>query len=237
MKNETICRIDKPENYSVINNKALRDEKLSWKAKGLFAYMMTNKNGWEFYIDELKNHSTDGKIATKNAFNELGKNGYISVKIKYNNVAKRFAGREIVIYDEATEDRAERFKKYLNKFKHKGLDTNVHVSSELGNPADITNINLNQNEQQRDFKDFENLSTSCPNFPLREKTEEIKKENHILSTESEAIETLKNVSCEPQNAIENKELQEEFNRSTTHKVRKAFNYSAEVLQTHREAIA
>jgi len=141
MTNKTICRVEKTKNFTTINNKALRDVNLSWKAKGLFAYMMTNKDDWTFYIDELKNHAKDGKMATKNAFNELGLNGYLSVKIKYDHINKEFAGREIVLYETPTEKRAEMFVEYRDKFKHKDK-TNEAVSSDIENPVDIININL-----------------------------------------------------------------------------------------------
>ena len=55
-----IIRVKKNKNYTSINNTALRDTRLSWKAKGLFAYMLTNIDDWQFHLDELKNHAIDG---------------------------------------------------------------------------------------------------------------------------------------------------------------------------------
>lgn len=36
-----IIRVKKDSNYSVINNTGLKDERLSWKAKGILAYALT----------------------------------------------------------------------------------------------------------------------------------------------------------------------------------------------------
>ena len=118
----TIIRIEKNKDYTVISNIPLRDVRLSWKAKGLLAYMLTNSDNWEFYLQELKNHSKDGLQATKSAFNELGYAGYLSVRIKYDSVNKLFAGREIIVHEKPSDINASEFADYLNKFKHK---TNV----------------------------------------------------------------------------------------------------------------
>ena len=79
-----IIRTKKDKNFTVINNTALRDKRLSWKAKGLFAYMMTNIDNWEFYVSELEKHSTDGGHATRTAIKELIQVGYLVKDIKRN---------------------------------------------------------------------------------------------------------------------------------------------------------
>ncbi|MGR5875594.1 hypothetical protein ACT7DH_27750 [Bacillus pacificus] len=43
-----IFRVKKDVNYSVIHNTPLRDEKLSWRAKGLLAYMLSLPDDWTF---------------------------------------------------------------------------------------------------------------------------------------------------------------------------------------------
>ena len=76
-----IIRVKKNKNYTTINNTALHDRNLSWKAKGLFAYMMTNKDDWKFYVSEIERHSTDGIKATRSGINELIEAGYLKKEI------------------------------------------------------------------------------------------------------------------------------------------------------------
>jgi len=55
----------------------LQDKKLSWKAKGIMAYMLSKPDNWTFYMDELIQHSTDGKASFRSGFNELREMGYV----------------------------------------------------------------------------------------------------------------------------------------------------------------
>lgn len=76
----TIVRVEKKTNYTIIDNTALRDSRLSWKAKGLMAYMLSMPDDWTFYMDELQKHATDGKSSFRSGFNELKKLGYVERK-------------------------------------------------------------------------------------------------------------------------------------------------------------
>lgn len=75
-----IIRVAKNSNYVVMNRTALNDNQLSWKAKGIMAYMLSMPDDWVFYMDELMTHSTDGKASFRAGFNELKECGYIERK-------------------------------------------------------------------------------------------------------------------------------------------------------------
>ena len=60
-----------------IDKSALQDSRLSWKSRGLLAYLLSLPDDWEIYVKELTNHSTDGRDSTTTAMNELIKLGYI----------------------------------------------------------------------------------------------------------------------------------------------------------------
>lgn len=77
MNKNTIVRLNKTSSYTVMCNVGLHDPKLSWKAKGLLAYLLSLPNDWKIYAKELSNHSKDGRDATNAALNELIRNGYI----------------------------------------------------------------------------------------------------------------------------------------------------------------
>lgn len=67
----------KTENYTVISNTILQDESLSWKARGVFAYLYAQHNDWEFYETEVMKHATDGRDSLRSALKELTKHGYL----------------------------------------------------------------------------------------------------------------------------------------------------------------
>jgi uncharacterized phage protein (TIGR02220 family) len=72
-----IIRVKKETNYVVMNKTALQDNRLSWKAKGIMAYLLSMPDDWTFYTEELVKHSTDGEASFRSGFKELKKYGYV----------------------------------------------------------------------------------------------------------------------------------------------------------------
>ncbi|RNB72153.1 conserved phage C-terminal domain-containing protein [Brevibacillus panacihumi] len=73
----SIFRVRKNDNYVVMNKTALRDERLSWKAKGIIAYMLSLPDDWTFVLDELSQHAADGKDSLRAGLKELKQFGYL----------------------------------------------------------------------------------------------------------------------------------------------------------------
>ncbi len=67
---------------------SLQDKRLSWKAKGLHAYMLSMPNDWKFYDIELEKHAKDGKDSLKTAIKELKDFGYMKRERKQNEKGK-----------------------------------------------------------------------------------------------------------------------------------------------------
>lgn len=80
-----IYRVEKNANYVVMNRTVLSDDRLSWKAKGIMAYMLSMPDDWTFYLSELMNHSTDGEKSFRNGFKELKDSGYVKRKPVYED--------------------------------------------------------------------------------------------------------------------------------------------------------
>ena len=120
-----IIRGKRGTNFTMISNTGLKDKNMSWKAKGLLAYMLSLPDDWQFYESELTNHCTDGKDSTRTALKELEKNGYLVRKQKRANGGK-FAQVDWVIYDEpVTENPKPANPPLLNTNK---LNTNKSMS-------------------------------------------------------------------------------------------------------------
>jgi DNA-binding MarR family transcriptional regulator len=63
--------------YGVIPNEILNSEKLSLKAKGLFAYLQSKPNEWKFSISRMSSQLKEGKDAIRDAIKELEKFGLL----------------------------------------------------------------------------------------------------------------------------------------------------------------
>jgi|688.fasta_scaffold101951_4 hypothetical protein len=70
-------KLDFEDNYSQIPNAWLRDEKLSLKAKGLLAQILTHSPGWAMTITSLAKANGCGKDQIRSAIKELLAAGYL----------------------------------------------------------------------------------------------------------------------------------------------------------------
>lgn len=91
---------DKDNPYVMINKGAIRDRQLSWKAKGLLAYLLSMPDDWQIYETELIKHTTDGRDATRSAIKELIAAGYIErSKARIRDEKGLLKGYEYRIYE------------------------------------------------------------------------------------------------------------------------------------------
>lgn len=67
----------KKHGYTITDNQIIKDERLSWKARGIFQYLWAMPDDWNFYVDEVAKHSKDGIKALKSGLLELEKYGYL----------------------------------------------------------------------------------------------------------------------------------------------------------------
>jgi hypothetical protein len=74
---EKIIKLKHESEFTVIGNSALQDKSLSWAARGLLAYMLSLPPDWNIHENELLAHTTDKKLATHGAMEELIRAGYV----------------------------------------------------------------------------------------------------------------------------------------------------------------
>ena len=94
-----IRRAKRDSDFTMISNVGLKDNRLSFKAKGLLSYMLSLPDDWIFYESEIVNHATDGKQSVRTGMKELEKFGYL-VKEQKRNSKGKFAKIDWVVSDE-----------------------------------------------------------------------------------------------------------------------------------------
>lgn len=73
-----ILRIKKKiSNFVILDKTFLEDKRLSWKAKGLLAYLLSKPDDWQLYVEDLVKHSPDRHDAVYSIINQLKALGYI----------------------------------------------------------------------------------------------------------------------------------------------------------------
>lgn len=65
------------DRYTIVGNDILESTTLSWKAKGLLAYMLGRPDKWEFSEKALYSQFPDGQTATRSGIKELEDAGYL----------------------------------------------------------------------------------------------------------------------------------------------------------------
>lgn len=81
-----------------IDRRALENNRLSWKAKGILAYLLSRPDDWRVMVNDLVQRSTDGKAAIYSALVELEELGYLErALVREGN---RLTGWDYTIYEE-----------------------------------------------------------------------------------------------------------------------------------------
>ncbi len=139
----SIKKIEFP--FTAIPNQFLRDNNISFKAKGLFTYMYSMKNGWNFTIKSISKQQKQGELSIKNAMDELKKHGYIKYK-KYSNGKGEY---------------------YLNP-----MPNQENPNQENPNQENPNQENPNQENPNQENPNQENPNQENPNWDFKHEIEE-----------------------------------------------------------------
>lgn len=96
----SIHRIQKNKNYSMMSNIPLRDARLSFGARGMLAFLLSQPDDWEVSTAHLIKSSPAGKTAVYSMINELVDLGYMT-KVEYKGDGSKFAGVAYDVHEES----------------------------------------------------------------------------------------------------------------------------------------
>ena len=86
--------------FTIILNDAIRDERISWRAKGILAGCMSHANTFQFNKSWIIEHGTEGRDAVSNALNELREFGYLEDKISKCEKTGKIIGWILIFKDQ-----------------------------------------------------------------------------------------------------------------------------------------
>jgi len=101
---QTVFRVVKNRDnpYVQINKAVLEDTRLSFKAKGIMAYLLSRPDDWIVRHKDLVNRSTDGGRAVTSGLQELKKLGYVQEVVWRSN--GRIAYRETLVFERPSDN-------------------------------------------------------------------------------------------------------------------------------------
>lgn len=82
--NNTITRRRYERDYTQMANEFLKDTRLSWKAKGIIAYVQMLPDDWVLNMRDLTNRATDGRDSLYSGIKELEQYGYCEKQMRRN---------------------------------------------------------------------------------------------------------------------------------------------------------
>lgn len=145
----------KKENYTVLSNTVIQDERLSWKARGIFAYLYAQHENWDFYESEVVKHSTDGRASMRAGLKELETYGYLKRTRKRDDRGQVGASDWLIsdepMYENQTQDKPKfDFPNYDNPTCDKPTLDNRTLTSTNKTNTNRTSTNNNNIQPKAD---------------------------------------------------------------------------------------
>lgn len=143
------------ENFSIITNNIINDERLSFGAKGVACYLLSKPENWKFYLVDIQNHSGDCLSKVKRYIKELEDVGFL-VRVKIKNDKGQFVGLDYKFNLDYTETETIENRQLGNPMV--GFSDSRKI--ELYNNTNINNTDINNNKDN-------NIIRSVVLFPTK----------------------------------------------------------------------
>jgi hypothetical protein len=126
-KSKTTIRVvhNRENPYVMINKSALRHPSLSLKARGLWAYLLSFPDDWEFKVSHLISSLPEGKVAIYGAFDELIEHGFL-IRVQYTGSKEHgtvgFQKLQYIVFEYplTTEERQQKYAEFQKNCIHSG---------------------------------------------------------------------------------------------------------------------
>lgn len=140
---DEVIRVKKcKSNFVTMDKSFLEDERLSYKAKGILAYLLSKPNNWKVIVGNLVNNSADGKAAVYAGLKELKENGYYEKIPIRNEQGTRILRWESTIYENPSLALTPEHKKALEISEKKEKSKERKASSLLTDFQEIENQDI-----------------------------------------------------------------------------------------------
>ena len=156
--NEIIWVKKCPNNFVTMDKTFLEDTRLSYKTKGILAYLLSKPDNWKVIVGNLVNSSKDGKKAVYAGLKELSQFGY------YKKVPIRDEkGRKIIRWESTIYEIPElpEMLKMVENSEDSLFPPFVHIENE-----DIQNVFIQNGKRNNNYinniDSNKNNSQSCP---------------------------------------------------------------------------
>lgn len=96
-------RVKHSRNYTVVSNALAQDRNLSWQARGMMLWLLSQPDDWVVRMSSLHQFATNGRDASRSILNELIDAGYITKK-QLKNEDGTFGDIELTVHESPSVD-------------------------------------------------------------------------------------------------------------------------------------
>ena len=149
--NEVIRVKKRPNGFVMLDRAFLENPNLSWKAKGILAYLLSKPDNWKVIISNLVNNATDGKAAVYSGLAELREHGYYEKIPVRDGEGRRISHWEGTVSEVPMESRENTPQSLLTDFQE--IDNQDIENQYLDNTPrtnnDFSNNNFTKNQSSQ----------------------------------------------------------------------------------------
>lgn len=161
---DEVIRVRKrPNNFVMIDKTFLEDERLSFKAKGILAYLLSKPDNWKVIVGNLVKYSKDGKSAVYAGLKELKECGYYVKTPIRSEDGRRISRWESTVY-EMPDSLLSDFQEIENQeIENQYLENRERNNNYYNNKLNINNNHVSLSVREEDKTDETDKKNSVEN--------------------------------------------------------------------------
>lgn len=179
--------------FTTVDNSVLNDTNLSWKAKGLFVYLWSQADEWDFYETEVTKHSIDGLSSLRSGLKELELQGYLK-RQRVRDKQGKFKENEWLLSDNSMLEKPICENRILDNRTLTNTNNNNTNNNKTLSTQDSNNTKDYYDDTTKGNSDEEGNKINTKNKDNDNKDNEIKESN-----EDYDINTNKDLKCSKEN--------------------------------------
>lgn len=161
---DEVIRVRKrPNNFVMLDKTFLEDERLSFKAKGILAYLLSKPDNWKVIVGNLVKFSKDGKSAVYAGLKELKECGYYVKTPIRSEDGRRISRWESTVY-EMPDSLLSDFQEIDNEeIENQYLENRERNNNYYNNKLNINNNHVSLSVREEDKTDETDEKNSIEN--------------------------------------------------------------------------
>ena len=151
---DEVIRVRKrPNNFVMLDKTVLEDDRLSFKAKGILAYLLSKPDNWKVIVGNLVKYSKDGKSAVYAGLKELKECGYYVKTPIRSEDGRRISRWESTVY-EMPDSLLSDFQEIDNEeIENQNLENRERNNNYYNNKLNINNNHVSLSVREEDKTD------------------------------------------------------------------------------------